>query len=274
VTSSKFLVAAPGMTSSSTWRDLLDYREVLHFLVWRDVKVRYRQAVLGVSWAVLQPLVMMGVFAFVFGYLAGLESDGVPYPAYVLAALLPWQLFANTVSAASVSLISNEDLIRKVYFPRVFVMLSPVGVGLIDLAIGSMLLLACLLFFGIQPTAGIVFAPLFLLLAMITATGAGLWLSALNARFRDIQLAIPFLLQTWFFASPIAYASSLVPPEWRLLYALNPVVGIIDGMRWSLYGVPDLHVPGVLVSSGIAVLMVITGWHFFHRTEHELADVL
>ena len=267
-------VVTPRKGYAPPWRDLVAYREVLFFLIWRDIKVRYRQSVFGVAWAVLQPLILMLVFAFFFGYLGGLSSDGVPYPVFVLAALLPWQLFANSLSSASLSLVANQDLIKKVYFPRAFVVFSSIGVGLIDFAFAFVLLVVFLFIYEIELTVRLLIVPVIIALAVFMSLGAGLWFAALNARYRDVQIAIPFLVQTWMFASPIAYATSIVPEAWRSLYAINPMVGVIDGIRWAAFGEPALS-PGAFGVSCLAVAFVlVTGWIFFHRTEHSFADVL
>jgi lipopolysaccharide transport system permease protein len=270
----RFVVSPPTGAHSPPWQDFAAYREVLAFLIWRDVKVRYRQSVLGSLWAILQPLTMMAVFALFFGYLARIPSDGIPYPVYVLAALVPWQLFANSVSSASASLVRNEDLVRRVYFPRVFIVLSSLGVGLLDFALTFVLLVIFASIYGVGISANILYLPVFVLLALATALGVGLWLSALNARYRDIQLATPFLLQTWLFASPIVYSSSAVPEAWRSYYALNPMVGVVDGVRWSLFGQPGIEPLYIGISALIALVTSITGWVYFHHTQHTFADVL
>jgi len=267
-------VVSPDKGFGPSLRDLVAYREVLFFLIWRDIKVRYRQTLFGVAWALLQPLVLMLVFAFFFGYLGGLSSGGVPYPVFVLAALLPWQLFAASLASASSSLVTNQDLIKKVYFPRVFVVFSSIGVGLIDFAVAFVLLLAFLFFYDIALTPRLLLVPVFIALAVAMSLGASLWLAALNARYRDIQIAIPFVVQTWMFASPIAYATAIVPAAWRPLYAVNPMVGVIDGMRWAAFGEPTLAPSALGVSCLAVVFVLVTGWIYFHRTEHAFADVL
>ncbi len=250
------------------------YRELLYFLVWRDVKVRYKQTVLGASWAIIQPVFTMVVFSIVFGRLAGIPSDGVPYPVFAYAALVPWTYFANAVTQASNSLVQNERMITKVYFPRVILPMSSMGVGLVDAAIAFSVLLAMLLFYGIMPSIAILALPVFILLASATALAVSLWLSALNVTFRDVRYTTTFLIQFWLFATPVAYPSSLVPDRWRALYGLNPMAGVVEGFRWSLLG--DVQAPGpLLVVSMLTVLVVLAGGlFFFSRMERTFADVV
>ncbi|HMB74950.1 MAG TPA: ABC transporter permease [Kiloniellaceae bacterium] len=267
-------VVTPRKGYGPSWRDLVAFREVLFFLIWRDIKVRYRQSLFGIAWAVLQPLILMLVFAFFFGYLGGLSSGGVPYPVFVLAALLPWQLFANSLASAASSLVTNQDLITKVYFPRAFVVFSSIGVGLIDFAFAFALLVGFLVFYDIDITLRLLLVPVVVTLAVAMSLGASLWFAALNARYRDVQIAIPFLVQTWMFASPIAYATDIVPEAWRSLYAVNPMVGVIDGIRWAVFGEPALSLGAFGISCLAVAFVLVTGWMFFHRTEHSFADVL
>lgn len=269
----RFLVT-PRKGYAAPWRDLVAYREVLYFLIWRDIKVRYRQSIFGVAWAVFQPLILMLVFGFFFGYLAGLSSDGAPYPLFVLAALLPWQLFANSLSSSSLSLVANQDLIKKVYFPRVFVVFSSIGVGLVDFAFAFVLLVIFMFAYDIEPSIRLLAVPFIIILAVFLSMGVGLWFAALNARYRDVQLAIPFFIQTWLFASPVAYRSDIVPPEWQTYYALNPMVGVIDGIRWATLGTAELSLTAFGISCLTVGFILVTGWIFFHRTEHSFADVL
>ena len=254
--------------------ELWEYRELLYFLTWRDIKVRYKQTVLGAAWAVIQPLGMMLVFTIFFGHLVGVPSDGLPYPIFAYTALLPWQLFSRALTDASTSLVVNERLITKVYFPRLLIPMSAVLASLVDFAIAFVLLLGMMVFYGIVPTGSVLMLPLFVLLALMTALGIGFWLSALNAQYRDVRYTLPFLTQFWLFATPVVYPSSLVPEQWRLLYGLNPMTGVVEGFRWALLGktgVPDV----MLAVSAIAVLATfIGGLYYFSRVEETLADVV
>lgn len=254
--------------------ELWEYRELLYFLVWRDVKVRYKQTALGAAWAVIQPVFMMVVFSLFFGRLANLPSDGVPYPVFVYCALLPWQLFAQALSECSSSLVSNERLITKVYFPRLVVPIAAVLGGLVDFAISFLVLLGMMAYYGITPGAAILTLPLFILLAIMTALGVGLWLSALNVQYRDVRYTITFLVQLWLFATPVAYSSSLVPPRWRALYGLNPMAGVVEGFRWALLG--KAEAPGALLAVSVAavVALLVGGMFYFRRMENTFADVV
>src|ERR1035441_4420472 len=252
------------------WR----YRELLYFLVWRDVKVRYKQTALGAAWAIIQPVMTMIVFSIFFGRLAKIPSDGIPYPVFAFTALLPWQLFAFALTDSSNSLVGNQNLITKVYFPRLVIPISSVLAGLVDFAIAFVVLLGLLLYYGITPTAAIALLPLFVLLAIVTALAVGLWLSTLNVKFRDVRYTIPFLTQLWMFATPVAYPSSLVPKPWRALYGLNPMAGVVEGFRWALLGKSGN--PGALlwVSIAAVVLLLIGGLYYFRRTEATFADIV
>jgi lipopolysaccharide transport system permease protein len=252
------------------WR----YRELLYFLVWRDIKVRYKQTALGAAWAVLQPVMTMVVFSIFFGRLAKVPSDGIPYPIFAFAALLPWQLFAFALSESSNSLVSNQNLITKVYFPRLVVPMSSVLAGLVDFAIAFVVLLGMMLYYGIVPTRAIVVLPLFVLLAVMTALSVGLWLSALNVKFRDVRYTIPFLTQLWMFATPVAYPSSLVPQRWRALYGLNPMAGVVEGFRWVLLGKTVGPGPLLWVSIGAVFVLLAGGLIYFRRTESTFADIV
>jgi lipopolysaccharide transport system permease protein len=264
---------------SSSWvslrlGELWEYRELLFFLVWRDVKIRYKQTALGAGWAVLQPLLTMVVFSVVFGRLAGLPSDGVPYPVFAYSALLPWQLFAFALSESSNSLVAHQRLISKVYFPRLIIPLSAVGVGLVDFSVSFIVLLALMAYYGIAPTLALWTVPFWALLAVSSALGVGLWLSALNVKYRDVRYTLPFVTQIWMFASPVAYASSLVPESWRALYALNPMVGVIDGFRWALLGTADPPLVTLVVSLAAVATLLLTGLIYFRRTERTFADLI
>ena len=253
---------------------LWHYRELMYFLCWRDIKVRYKQTALGVAWAVIQPFFTMLVFTLFFGKLAKIPSDGIPYAVFSYAALVPWMFFANGLSQAADSLVGNAQLVKKVYFPRLVIPVSVVLSGVIDFAIAFIVLIGMMAYFGLTPTVNIVFFPAFLLLALVTALGAALWLSALNVKYRDIRYAIPFLIQFWMFSTPIAYPSSIVPESWRMLYGLNPMVGVIEGFRWALLGTGTS--PGVLcaVSSLVALGILVAGTFYFRRLEQEFADTV
>jgi lipopolysaccharide transport system permease protein len=253
--------------------DLWDYRELLYFLTWRDVKVRYKQTAIGAAWAVIQPFMTMVAFSLFFGQLGKIPSDGLPYPVFSFAALVPWVFFANALSQASNSLVGNAGLLGKVYFPRLVVPISSVLSGVVDFGIAFIVLLAMMAYFQVWPTAAIAFLPLLLLLALVTALGVGLWLSALNVEYRDVRYAVPFLTQFWLFATPVAYPSSLLSEPWRTMYALNPMVGVVDGFRWALLGTPP---PGLMlwVSAAVAVALLVTGAFYFRRMEQTFADVV
>jgi lipopolysaccharide transport system permease protein len=264
---------------SSGWtslklRELWEYRELLYLLAWRDVKIRYKQTVLGAAWAVIQPFFSMVVFSLFFGHLAKMSSDGVPYPIFSYTALVPWIFFANGLNHASSRLVSNGNLIKKIYFPRLLIPLAAVLSGVVDFMLAFVVLLGMMLYFGIMPTSNALWLPLFFLLALVTALGVGLWLSAMNAQFRDIQYTLPFLTQFWFFSTPIAYSSSLVPELWRPLYGLNPMVGVIEGFRWALLGTATAPGAMIVASAFTAVLLLITGAFYYRRLEKTFADVL
>jgi lipopolysaccharide transport system permease protein len=255
-------------------REIWRYRELLWFLALRDIKVRYKQAALGVTWALLQPLLTMVVFTVIFGRLARVPSDGVPYPVFAFCGLLPWGVFVYALSQSSTSLVQNQRLVTKVYFPRLVVPMAALVCGLVDLCVSLPVLLAMMLYYGVYPTASIATLPLFVLLALLTAIAIGVWLSALNALYRDVQYAIPFLTQIWLLVTPVAYPSSAVPPAYRWLLGLNPMTGVVEGFRWALLGTarPD---GTLLLGSLLAVLVLLTcGLFFFQRMEREIADVV
>lgn len=254
-------------------RELWAYRELSYFLVWRDLKVRYKQTVLGIGWAVLQPLVTVIVFSVVFGRIADLPSDAVPYPVFTLTALLPWQLFSAAFNGAANSVVGSASLVSKVYFPRLIVPVSAVLATLADFVVWMGLLAVLLFWYGVVPTANVVWLPLLVVLALGAALGVGLWVAALNVRYRDVRFVLPFILQAWLFASPVAYSLELVPPEWRPLYGLNPLVGIVQGFRWAVIG---SEAPGLLLGSSVAVTVValLAGAAYFRRTEDRFADLI
>jgi lipopolysaccharide transport system permease protein len=248
------------------------YRELLYFFVWRDVKVRYKQTVIGVAWVVLQPLLTMGVFTLFFGRLAKLPSDGLAYPVFYFCALVPWNYFATALQSCTAVVVDNQRVITKVFFPRLVLPLSAVVSGLVDFAIGFVVLGVVLAIYGIRPGVAALWLPVFLLLAVLTALGVGLWMSALNALYRDIRYVVPFLIQFWMFASPVAYPSSLVPQRWRWLYGLNPMAGVIDGFRWALTGHGQPPGPLLLASTAAVVVVFVGGLFFFQRMEGAIAD--
>jgi lipopolysaccharide transport system permease protein len=254
--------------------EVVAYRELLFFLVWRDLKVRYKQTVLGVAWAVLQPLLTMLVFTLFFGRLARVPSDGVPYSVFAYTALVPWTFFATGLAMASNSLVGSAHLITKVYFPRLTIPLATVLAALVDFALAFPLLFGLMWYHGIVPTANVIWLPAFIALAFATALGVGLWLSALNVEFRDVRHAVPFLTQLWMFATPIAYPSSLLPEQWRVVYALNPMVGVVEGFRWGLLGTNTRPGPMIVVSAIAAVALLVGGAFFFRRMERTFADVV
>jgi lipopolysaccharide transport system permease protein len=255
-------------------KELWDYRELLYFLVWREVMVRYKQTTLGVAWAILQPIFTMVVFTVVFGRLAHLPSDNTPYPVFTYAALLPWQLFSYALSETSNSVVANQRLITKVYFPRLVMPLAAVGVGLVDFAISFCVLLILMTIYGIKPGLAALTVPLWAAFAVVSALAVGLWLSALNVRYRDIRHTLPFVSQIWMYATPVAYSLSMIPEKWRPWYALNPMVGVVQAFRWALLGVGDSPGTAVAVSAGVVAVVFVTGLYYFRRTERTFADVV
>lgn len=255
-------------------REVWEYRDLLRLLAWRDITVRYKQTVLGAAWAVLQPLLTMAVFSLFFGGLAKVPSDGLPYPIFAFAALVPWGFFSTSLTQASNSLVGNANLIKKVYFPRLVVPMSSAASALIDMCIAFVVLLGFMAWYRIVPTGNVVWLPAFVLLAGITSLGAGLWLSALNIRYRDVRHAVSFLIQFWLFATPIAYPSSLLPEPWRTLYGLNPMAGVVEGFRWALLGTKTEPGAMVAVSALMALTLLVTGAFYFRRMEATFADVV
>lgn len=256
-------------------RELWQYRELLYFLTWRDIKVRYKQTVLGAAWAVLQPFMTMVVFSLFFGNLAQIPSDGVPYPIFSYTALVPWTFFATGLSSSSNSLVGSANLIKKVYFPRLTIPIATVFSGALDFLIAFVVLILLMLFFGIVPTANIIWLPFFVVLAFVTALGVGLWLSAMNVQFRDVRYTVPFLTQFWMFITPIAYPSSLIESDaLRAIYSLNPMAGVVEGFRWALLGTDTAPGPMILVSSIAALVLLISGLFYFRRMERKFADVV
>lgn len=253
--------------------DLWEYRELLYFLAWRDIKVRYKQTVLGAAWAIIQPLTTMIIFTVIFGQLAKIPSDGIPYPIFSFCALLPWNYFAGAFGRSSGSLVGSTHLISKVYFPRLVIPISSLLSGLLDFAIAFVVLIGLMLWYNIMPTMAILWLPAFLLMAVVTALGVGLWLGALNVQYRDVGYLVPFLSQIWMYATPVVYPSSMIPERWRLLYGLNPMAGVVEGFRWALL---DTNPPGSMlaVSVLVTVVLLISGAFYFRRMEKIFADIV
>ena len=255
-------------------RDLWEYRDLLYFLTWRDIKVRYKQTALGAAWAIIQPLFTMLVFSLFFGGLAKVPSDGIPYSIFAYAALVPWIFFANGLSQSSNSLVGSAQLITKIYFPRLVIPISTVISGVVDFALAFLVLLVMMLYYGVVPTVNALWLPFFLLLALVASLGVGLWLSALNVEYRDVRYVVPFITQFWMFVTPIAYPSSLLSEPWRTLYGLNPMVGVVEGFRWALLGANTGPGPMIAVSSAASLMILISGAFYFKWMERNLADVV
>lgn len=264
---------AAGKTARLHLGELWEYRELLFFIAWRDIKVRYKQTVLGAAWAIIQPFMTMVVFTVFFGRLGKIPSDGIPYPIFSYAALVPWTFFANGLTQSANSLVGSSNLITKVYFPRLVIPIAAILTGLLDFVFAFLVLILMMLCFGIPPTAAMFWLPFFLILAFVTALGAGLWLSALNVEFRDVKYVIPFLIQLWLFATPIAYPSSLLSEPWKSVYGINPMVGVVEGFRWTLLG-SQAPGPVLAVSTSVAFLMLFSGLFYFRRMEKTFADVI
>ncbi|MFQ5604265.1 MAG: ABC transporter permease [bacterium] len=254
--------------------ELFEYRELFYFLVWRDIKVRYKQTVLGAAWAIIQPFFTMVVFSLFFGKFAKIPSDGVPYPIFAFAALVPWTFFANGLNMASNSLVASANMIKKVYFPRLIIPVSSVMAGVVDFVLAFLVLLLMMLYYGLMPTLNIICLPLLLVLAFVTSLGTALWLSAMNVQFRDVRYTLPFLTQFWLFATPIAYPSSLLHEPWRTLYGINPMAGVVEGFRWALLGTDTAPGAIIIVSSFVAVGLLLSGALYFRRMEKTFADVV
>ena len=255
------------------FRELWRYRELVYFLAWRDVKVRYKQAALGIAWALLQPLLAMAIFT-ILGSLANLSSEGVPYPLFAYTGLLPWLYFANATGNASGSLVANANLISKVYFPRLVIPLAGVMAGLVDLGVGLVLLLLLLIPFGITPGPGLLLLPFLVLLAMVTALSVSIWLSALDVQYRDVRYAVPFLIQVWMFATPVLYSPELIPEKYRALIGLNPMTGVVEGFRWALLGTAVSAGPLLVLSIAVTLFVLVTGLFYFYRMERSFADIV
>jgi lipopolysaccharide transport system permease protein len=266
------VVVPPSRWPTLNLKELWESRDLLLILAWRDIKVRYKQTTLGTAWAVLQPLLTMVVFSLLFGVAARLPSEGIPYPIFTYTALLPWQLFAYAMTESSNSLVANQQLITKVYFPRLVIPLGAVIAGLVDFAIAFVVLLGMMPFYRIPFSLNMLFLPLFVLLVVLTALTVGMWLSALNVEYRDVRYTIPFLTQFWMFATPIAYSATLVPDQWRWLYSLNPMYGVVQGFRWALLGLEGFSLPFFLLSTGVVVVLFIGGLAYFRHMEDYFAD--
>lgn len=269
------LVIKAGQTESNYWYDLWRYRELFLFLAWRDILVRYKQTVIGFAWTLLRPLLTVIVFTVVFSKLAKLPSDGVPYPLLVFAALLPWQFFSNAFTEAGNSLINNANMVSKIYFPRLIIPASAVIVSFVDLLISSFILIGLMFWYKFVPDWHILTLPLFILVVLLAALGAGLWVAALNVKYRDFRYIVPFVLQLGLYMSPVGFSSNIVPDKWRILYSLNPMVGIIDGFRWAILGGKTaLYWPGFMLSCLLIVLLLISGIYYFRKTERSFADLI
>jgi lipopolysaccharide transport system permease protein len=269
------IVIEAGHTERNYWRDLFRYRELFYFLAWRDILVRYKQTVIGILWAVLRPLLTMVVFVLIFSKIAKLPADGLPYPVMVFAAMLPWQLFSTSLSEGSNSLIANSNLISKVYFPRLIVPTSAVVVSFADFVISAVLLGLLMIYYGVLPGLHLFALPVFTLVALAASIGAGLWLSALNVEYRDFRYVVPFLVQFGLYVSPVGFTSAVIPEKWRLLYSLNPIVGVIDGFRWSISGGRSaIYFPGLWTGCLVTLVLLCSGVWYFRRMERTFADVI
>lgn len=273
---SKFsLVIEAGRADRHYWADIWRYRDLFFFLVWRDILVRYKQTVIGIAWVVIRPIMTMLVFTLVFGKLAKLPSDGVPYSLMVFSGMLPWFFFSSALSESSNSMVSNSNLLSKIYFPRIIVPTSAIIVCLVDFFLSFLVLVPFMFYYGLFPDWRIVTIPFFLLLAVMAVLGSGLWLSALNIKYRDFRFILPFIVQIGMYVSPVGFSSNIVPEKWRLLYSLNPMVGVIDGFRWALLGGNfELYLPGLCASIVLTLIVFITGVIYFRRTERTFADLL
>jgi lipopolysaccharide transport system permease protein len=269
------LIIEAGRTERQYWQDLWRYRELFYFLAWRDILVRYKQTAIGVAWALIRPFLTMVVFTVVFGNLAKLPSEGVPYPILVFSAMLPWQFFSNSLSECSSSLVANSNLISKVYFPRLIVPVSAVVVSFVDFMISGIILLGLMAWYNYIPSWRILMLPVFIAIAFAASIGAGLWLASLTVKYRDFRFVVPFIVQFGLYISPVGFSSSIVPEQWRLLYSLNPMVGVIDGFRWSILGGESkLYWPGFSLSLLLVLIFLITGIAYFRKMERTFADVI
>ena len=275
MTAKSTIIIEAGRTEKQYWQDIWKYRELFYFLAWRDILVRYKQTFIGIAWALIRPFLTMLVFTIVFGSIAKLPSQGVPYPILVFSAMLPWQFFSNSLSECSNSLITNSNLISKIYFPRLIVPTSAVVVSFVDFLISGMILLGLMAWYNFVPSWRILTLPFFIAIAFAASMGAGLWLASLNVKYRDFRYIVPFIVQFGLYISPVGFSSNIVPEKWRFLYSLNPMVGVIDGFRWAILGNSyTLYLPGFLLSLLIVAFFVITGIWYFRKTERTFADVI
>lgn len=269
------LIIEAGRSERRYWQDLWRYRELFYFLAWRDILVRYKQTAIGIAWALIRPFLTMVVFTIVFGKLAKLPSEGAPYPILVFAAMLPWQFFANALSECSNSLLSNANLLSKVYFPRLIIPASAIIVSFVDFMVSGIILLGLMAWYNYLPTWRILTLPLFVAIAFAASMGAGLWLASLNVQYRDFRYIVPFIVQFGLYVSPVGFSSSIIPSQWRLIYSLNPLVGVIDGFRWAILGVDaKLYWPGFILSLVLVVILFVSGILYFRKMERKFADVI
>jgi lipopolysaccharide transport system permease protein len=270
----RIIQAEKGIVSVD-FRELWNYRELFWFIAWRDILLRYKQTVIGITWALIRPIVTMIIMTIIFGQIAKLPSDGIPYPLLTFTALLPWQFFANSLTESSNSLVANANMISKIYFPRIIIPASTIISGMVDFVLSFVVLLLLMVYYGINPTIHFLFLPLFLLLTIFTSFGIGLWLSAMNVRYRDVRHIVPFLVQFGLYISPVGFTSSLIPLEWKFIYSLNPMVGVIDGFRWSLLGGKSfLYLPGLVISIVTVLIILISGLIYFRKMERTFADIV
>ena len=275
MTAKSTIIIEAGRTEKQYWQDIWKYRELFYFLAWRDILVRYKQTFIGIAWALIRPFLTMIVFTIVFGSIAKLPSQGVPYPILVFSAMLPWQFFSNSLSECSNSLVTNSNLISKIYFPRLIVPTSAVVVSFVDFMISGIILLGLMAWYNFVPSWRILTLPFFIAIAFAASMGAGLWLASLNVKYRDFRYIVPFIVQFGLYISPVGFSSNIVPQKWRLLYSLNPMVGVIDGFRWAILGTQyNIYLPGFLLSLFIVAFFMITGIWYFRKTERTFADVI
>lgn len=269
------LIIEPGRSKINYWKDIWHYRELFYFMAWRDILVRYKQTVIGLAWSVIRPLLTMVVFTFVFGRLAKFPSGGVPYPILVFAAMLPWQFFSTSFSEVSNSLISNSNMLTKIYFPRIIIPVSTVIVNLVDFIISFLILCILMIGYRYTPSWTILALPLFLILALLLSMGAGFYIAALNVKYRDFKYVVPFIVQLGLYVSPVGFSSSIIPEKWRLLYSLNPMVGVIDGFRWAILGNSYMiYIPGMIMSMAMTILLLVLGIWYFRKVERLFADII
>jgi lipopolysaccharide transport system permease protein len=269
------LIIEPGRLKKNYWNDIWHFRELFFFLAWKDILIRYKQTVIGVGWSIIRPLLTMIIFTVVFGKLAKLPSQGVPYPILVFAAMLPWQFFSTSFSEASNSLITNSNMLTKIYFPRMIIPVSTVIVNFVDFLISFVILIGMMIWYQFVPAWQILFLPVFIILALFTSVGAGLYVAALNVKYRDFKYIVPFIVQFGVYISPVGFSSNVVPEKWRLLYSINPMVGVIDGFRWSILGGDNhIYLPGFILSTAVIFLLLFFGILYFRKMEKSFADII